>query len=115
MKISLNCNSSGNPFFRSQTLNTVLREVEDEYRRTYSIQDPDFSLMKLMERICECFIESDSDSKNGPVAKKFDSLKKAGGINLGAKGDIRAKSSSEPSHSNGILCYPDIVQVAPNY
>ncbi|EEF41105.1 set domain protein, putative [Ricinus communis] len=114
VKISLNCNSSGNPSFRNQNLNEVLRVVEDEYCRTYRIPIPGFSLVKLMKRICECFLEFDTDSRNGPLHQDFDSLKKSVGKDLGSNDDIQCKASPNLSQLNKIVHCPDIFQVGAN-
>ncbi|XP_050231027.1 histone-lysine N-methyltransferase SUVR4-like isoform X2 [Mercurialis annua] len=110
VKISLSRSSYRNRFFQKQNINTVLRVVEDEYRRMYRIQDPGFSLLKMMERVCDCFLESEVNSRNGSLRRNFDSTKKPG-CKVGAKGDNdQGKHSTKHNHSNGIACHPNIVQ-----
>ncbi|KAG6761704.1 hypothetical protein POTOM_034933 [Populus tomentosa] len=64
VKVSLICNSSGNSYFRQRSLDAVLEEVEDECRKTYGIQNPDFSLVKLMQKVCRFFLETDNGSSS---------------------------------------------------
>ncbi|XP_065867993.1 histone-lysine N-methyltransferase SUVR4-like isoform X1 [Euphorbia lathyris] len=54
VKISLNFSFSRNLSFQSQNLIAVIGEVEDECLSKYKI--PDFSLIKLLETVCERFL-----------------------------------------------------------
>ncbi|WCJ39928.1 Histone-lysine N-methyltransferase SUVR4 [Euphorbia peplus] len=62
VKISLKCNSSGNPSIQSQNLVALLGEVEDECRSKYKI--PEFSLTQLLETVCERLSVINTNSAN---------------------------------------------------
>ncbi|KAJ8765101.1 hypothetical protein K2173_010584 [Erythroxylum novogranatense] len=64
VKISLTCNSAGHSISQRQTFGAALREVENECRRIYTIEDSDFSLTKLMNKVCEYFLKMDSGPSN---------------------------------------------------
>ncbi|KAJ6386117.1 hypothetical protein OIU77_029142 [Salix suchowensis] len=79
VKVSLICNSSGNSYFRQRSLDAVLAVVEDECRRTYGIQNPDFSLVKLMEKVCQFFLEMENGSSSETGSKICDKSKQSEG------------------------------------
>ncbi|XP_028094415.1 probable inactive histone-lysine N-methyltransferase SUVR2 isoform X2 [Camellia sinensis] len=65
VKISLTCNSAfGRPDFRMPSIDTVLKMVEDKCLRSYKVLDPNFSVMKLMKDMCDCFLELGTESAN---------------------------------------------------
>ncbi|CAK7329446.1 unnamed protein product [Dovyalis caffra] len=95
VRVSLICNSSGNSYFRQQGLDAVLREVEDECRKTYGIQNPDFSLVRLMEKVCQFFLEIDSGSSDETRRKFCDTPKQSDEKDV-LKDDNRVNSALEP-------------------
>ncbi|KAK2978146.1 hypothetical protein RJ640_029140, partial [Escallonia rubra] len=82
VKISLSCDSAlKRPDFHMPSLDELLKSVEDRCLRSYKILDPNFSLMKVMKDMCECFLELGTDSSNEPqktinVTPPIDLLKK---------------------------------------
>ncbi|KAL3531194.1 hypothetical protein ACH5RR_010516 [Cinchona calisaya] len=63
VKISLSCNiSPERPDFHMPSLDSVVKLVEDRCLKSYKLLDSNFSVMKLMTDICECFLELGSES-----------------------------------------------------
>ncbi|KAA8543414.1 hypothetical protein F0562_021091 [Nyssa sinensis] len=92
VKISLSCNSAlGSPDFHMPSIHSVLKLVEDKCLRSYQVLDPNFSVMKLMRDMCECFLElgtnsSDESRETTDVTPSIDLLKKSNVPNaLGAR------------------------------
>lgn len=111
VKISLICSFSGDSCFRSRSLDAILGDVEDECRRTYEIQDPTFSLTKVMEKVCQYFLKVDSDSNNKSLPLVLDTSKKPG-----AQHDYQGNPTVQSNHLNEVADHPDIVEVwFPNY
>ncbi|KAG6724442.1 hypothetical protein I3842_03G259600 [Carya illinoinensis] len=71
VKISLSCNSTlGRPDFHMPSRTEVMKLMEDKCLRTYKIIDPKFSVMKLLNDMCECVLElgtyGPNESQEGP-------------------------------------------------
>lgn len=63
VKISLSCKiSPERSDFHMPSLDAVIKLVEDRCLRTYKFLDPNFSVMKLMKDMCDCFLELGSES-----------------------------------------------------
>ncbi|CAI9107557.1 OLC1v1006935C1 [Oldenlandia corymbosa var. corymbosa] len=82
VNISVSCNmSSLGPDFRTPSLDDLVKMVEDRCLRTYKILDKNFSVMKIMKDMCECFVELGSEScheseKTVQVKPRIDLLSK---------------------------------------
>lgn len=61
-KVSLLYNVAGVPDFRTPSLESVLKRVEDRCLRSYKILDPSFSLMNIMKEVCKSVLELGTDS-----------------------------------------------------
>lgn len=65
VKISLSCSiSPERSDFRMPSLDAVVKLVEDRCLRSYKLLDPNFSVVKLMKDMCDCFLELGSVSCN---------------------------------------------------
>ncbi|XP_071919302.1 probable inactive histone-lysine N-methyltransferase SUVR2 isoform X1 [Coffea arabica] len=63
VKISLSCKiSPERPDFHMPSLDAVVKLVEDRCLRSYKFLDPNFSVMKLMKDMCDCFLELGTES-----------------------------------------------------
>ncbi|OWM70482.1 hypothetical protein CDL15_Pgr011958 [Punica granatum] len=75
VKLNLSCNSTlGRSEFRMPSRDKVLKMVEDKCLQSYEILDPDFSVMKLMRDMCQCFVElgkhgNDSGDRTTPIRR----------------------------------------------
>ncbi|KAF9604856.1 hypothetical protein IFM89_010531 [Coptis chinensis] len=95
VKISLSCNqASGRPDFQIPNLDAVLKAVEDKCLRSHKVLEPNFSLMKVMQEMCQCFLELGTESTNSTqesfvhITSDLNFLKKSSLRNaFGAKGD----------------------------
>ncbi|KAF9676192.1 hypothetical protein SADUNF_Sadunf09G0112700 [Salix dunnii] len=96
VKVSLICNSSGNSYFRQRCLDAVLEVVEDECRKTYGIKNPDFSLVKLMEKVCQFFLEMENGSSCETGIKICDKSKQSEGKDA-VTDDNEDNSAMEPN------------------
>ncbi|XP_031373109.1 probable inactive histone-lysine N-methyltransferase SUVR2 isoform X2 [Punica granatum] len=62
VKLTISCNSTlGRSEFHMPSLDEVLKMMEDKCLRSYKILDPNFSVMKLMKDMCQCFVELGKD------------------------------------------------------
>ncbi|KAJ8616227.1 hypothetical protein MRB53_035599 [Persea americana] len=122
VKLSLTCNSD-RLGFHTPSLDEVLKLVEDKCLRSYKILEPTFSVAKLMQEICQCFLElgtdSSDDKRDKPVniTPTIDFLKKPDLHNvLGAKchpfqGNFNqwgSSNGSSNSHSSPELMDPQV-------
>ncbi|XP_016470763.1 putative inactive histone-lysine N-methyltransferase SUVR2 isoform X1 [Nicotiana tabacum] len=58
VKVSINCDPAlCRSDFHMPNLESVLKMVESKCLKSYKILDPNFSVMKLMKDMCECFLE----------------------------------------------------------
>ncbi|XP_077250829.1 putative inactive histone-lysine N-methyltransferase SUVR2 isoform X2 [Tasmannia lanceolata] len=110
VKLSLTCNSAlGRSDFHMPSLDAVLKLVEDKCLRSYKILEPSFSLMKLMEDVCQCAVELGTDSSDDRqrryvnITPTLDFLKKSNIEDVwGAKSDqLHGKFNFPGSSSNG--------------
>ncbi|XAR58671.1 Histone-lysine N-methyltransferase [Bertholletia excelsa] len=70
VKISLTYNSAhGGPDFRMPNIDALLKRVEDKCLKSYKVLDSSFSVKKVLEDICECFLQMRMDSANGSHEK----------------------------------------------
>ncbi|OMO65737.1 hypothetical protein CCACVL1_21416 [Corchorus capsularis] len=60
-RIYLEYNSSRKANLDKPDIKTVIKEVENEYRKVFGITDPAFSAVKLIEDICKRFAETATD------------------------------------------------------
>ncbi|GKV01753.1 hypothetical protein SLEP1_g14284 [Rubroshorea leprosula] len=105
VKISLSCNSAlGGPNFHVPTLDELRESMEKKCLRSYKIIDPNFSVMKLMQDMCECFLELATNSSNESQERllnampALDLMKKStemNGLGMGCN-----KDSSMPSRTS---------------
>lgn len=64
VKIHLSCNFAfGSPNFHLQSPDELI-ELMEKRLRSYKIVDPNFSVTKLMQDMCECFLELATNSSN---------------------------------------------------
>lgn len=119
VKLSLTC-SSDRSGFHTPSLDEVLKLVEDKCLRSYKILEPTFSVAKLMQEICQCFLELGTDSSHDKqerdvnITPTLDFLKKPDLQNvLGAKGDpLLGNFNNLGSSSNGSSishCSPELM------
>lgn len=65
VKIILNYGSVlGRSDFHMPTLDAVVKLMDDKCLKEYKELDPNFSVMKVMTDICQCFWEMGSESTN---------------------------------------------------
>nr|GMD25134.1 probable inactive histone-lysine N-methyltransferase SUVR2 isoform X2 [Ipomoea batatas] len=58
MKVILNCSAVlGKPNFEMPSLDAVVKLMEDKCLSKYKDVDPKFSVIKVMQDVCECFLE----------------------------------------------------------
>nr|GMD22190.1 probable inactive histone-lysine N-methyltransferase SUVR2 isoform X2 [Ipomoea batatas]GMD23714.1 probable inactive histone-lysine N-methyltransferase SUVR2 isoform X2 [Ipomoea batatas] len=58
MKVILNCSAIlGKPNFEMPSLDAVVKLMEDKCLSKYKDVDPKFSVIKVMQDVCECFLE----------------------------------------------------------
>ncbi|KAK4792113.1 hypothetical protein SAY86_022548 [Trapa natans] len=82
VRLTLNCNSNlGRPGYHLPSLDTVLKTMEDKCLKSYKILDPNFSVMRLMRDMCQCFVElgnecNDQEDKTTDMGQKLDVLLK---------------------------------------
>ncbi|XP_027363541.1 probable inactive histone-lysine N-methyltransferase SUVR2 isoform X2 [Abrus precatorius] len=66
VKLSLSCSSAlRGPDFRMPSRDQLLEMIEDKCLHSYKITDPNFSVLKLLRDICDCMLESRTDSNDG--------------------------------------------------
>ncbi|XP_059432569.1 probable inactive histone-lysine N-methyltransferase SUVR2 isoform X2 [Corylus avellana] len=112
VKISLSCDSTlGRPDFHMPSRDEVIKLMEDKCLRTYKIIDTNFSVKKLLNDMCECFLElgtySTDESQEGSInisptldVLKESSVQDAGGNELGlcmpsSNGSVNIQCSAE--------------------
>lgn len=108
VKLSLTCNSIMSDF-HMPSLVEVLKLVEDKCLRSYTIIEPTFSVINLMQEMCQCFVELSTDSTDKKLerhvnrAPTLDFLKESDTQNaLGAKCDpVQGNLIYSGSFSNG--------------
>lgn len=62
VKLSLNCTSAlHRADFHIPSLDAVLKLVEDKCLKSYKIVQPTFTIMRLMQEFCQCFLELGND------------------------------------------------------
>lgn len=99
VKLSLSCNSAVRRLnFRVPNLDAVIRMTEEKCLHSYKINDPKFSVMKLLRHVCESFLELGTDS----VDKSQDDHVQASGRTL-ANGYAGKDTSSDQTHVNGCV------------
>ncbi|XP_070024578.1 probable inactive histone-lysine N-methyltransferase SUVR2 isoform X2 [Nicotiana sylvestris] len=65
VKIILKCGPVlGRSDFHTPTLDEVVKLMEDKYLKQYKELDPNFSVMKVMADVCQCFWEMGTESPN---------------------------------------------------
>ncbi|XP_059297889.1 probable inactive histone-lysine N-methyltransferase SUVR2 isoform X1 [Lycium ferocissimum] len=70
VKIMLNYDSVlGKSGFQMPTLDAVVKLMDDKCLKEYKELDPNFSVMKVMTDVCQCFWEMGSESTNKSSAK----------------------------------------------
>ncbi|GJZ28555.1 probable inactive histone-lysine N-methyltransferase SUVR2 [Tanacetum coccineum] len=67
IKLSLSCKSDKEKAkFLVTNVDTVLKRMDEKCLKSYKVLDPKFSVKKLMEDMCECFLDIQSDSSGEP-------------------------------------------------
>ncbi|PSR89775.1 Inactive histone-lysine N-methyltransferase [Actinidia chinensis var. chinensis] len=103
VKISLTCHSApGRTDFHMPRTDALLKMVEDKCLKSYKILDPSFSVTKIMEDMCECFLELGTDCANGSqetidVTTAVDLLKQSSALDatVASNGSVSTLRSSE--------------------
>lgn len=54
----------GRSDFQMPTLDAVVKLMDDKCQKEYKELDPNFSVMKVMTDICQCFLEMSGESTN---------------------------------------------------
>ncbi|KAK2648535.1 hypothetical protein Ddye_016024 [Dipteronia dyeriana] len=63
VKILLSCNSDvGRSNFHMPSIDELRQSMEERCLRSYKIIDPSFSVMNLLQNVCECFLELTTNS-----------------------------------------------------
>ncbi|OMO53468.1 hypothetical protein COLO4_36727 [Corchorus olitorius] len=103
VKICLEYNSSRKANLDKPDIKTVMKEVENEYRKHFGITDPAFSVVKLIEDICKRFAETATDDDKSEYMTPIPNDQENGMFGNG----------SEPSNSSklkGIMKHPTYLQ-----
>lgn len=110
VKISLSCNSIlGRPNFHMPSQDELLKSMEEKCLRSYKILDPNFSVMKMLKDMCECFLELATDSSHESqeglinVTSTLDLLKKSAARSSLGVGNIEEDNYIPISISNGSI------------
>ncbi|XVF67976.1 hypothetical protein PTKIN_Ptkin10aG0165300 [Pterospermum kingtungense] len=105
VKISLQYNSCRIPNLDRSILKAITKKVEDKYRKIYGITDPDFSVTKLMEEICNCIMEIAAGDEHGECATKVSNVCNNAG------GQHNDSSRMQPSNTYDSAIEPQISQM----
>ncbi|KAL0414229.1 UNVERIFIED_CONTAM: Histone-lysine N-methyltransferase SUVR4 [Sesamum radiatum] len=62
VKISLMVKSALRSDFHVPSLESVLKQVEEQFLNSYMIPQTDFSMLRLMKEVCECFLAAGTTS-----------------------------------------------------
>ncbi|RDY01251.1 Histone-lysine N-methyltransferase SUVR4, partial [Mucuna pruriens] len=58
VKISLNCDAAlGQPNFHIPDLDAVMKSMEEKYLKAYKIVEPELSMVKLLDDLCESYLK----------------------------------------------------------
>ncbi|VFQ68272.1 unnamed protein product [Cuscuta campestris] len=58
LKVILNCGTAfAIPNFQMPSLDALMKLMDDRCRKEYKDLDPSFSVMKVMQDVCQCFLE----------------------------------------------------------
>ncbi|KAJ8899362.1 hypothetical protein K2173_018336 [Erythroxylum novogranatense] len=72
VKISLTCDSLlRRPNFHMPSQDELLKTVQEKCLRSYKIVDPNFSVMRILKDMCECFLELATDSSHESQERLF--------------------------------------------
>ncbi|CAN4093185.1 unnamed protein product [Withania somnifera] len=113
VKVSINCDPVlCRSDFRMPSLESVLKMVELKCLKSYKILDPNFSVMKLMQDMCECVLELGTQHSHELQAT----------TEVAAENDIGSRSMTVNS-SNGFMNFeidagdaqPSIPRLSPPY
>ncbi|VFQ87031.1 unnamed protein product [Cuscuta campestris] len=65
LKVILNCGTAfAIPNFQMPSLDALMKLMDDRCRKEYKDLDPSFSVMKVMQDVCQCFLEMGAASTN---------------------------------------------------
>lgn len=109
VKISLSCNFTlGRPDFHLPSRDEIIKLMEDKCLRTYKIMDPNFSVMKLLNDMCECVLEL------GTYATRES---QEGSVNVTSTLDVLKRSSADDDLGIGgneqSMCTPSCISNGP--
>lgn len=63
VKVILKCNAAfGNPKLEMPSLDAVVKLMEDKCVNKYKDVDPKFSVLKVIQDVCQCFLELGSEA-----------------------------------------------------
>ncbi|XP_059297613.1 probable inactive histone-lysine N-methyltransferase SUVR2 [Lycium ferocissimum] len=111
IKVSINCDPARcRSDFHMPSLESVLKMVELKCLKSYKILDPNFSVKKLMNDVCECFLELGTQHSHELQAT----------TDVAAENDFGARNRTVNS-SNGIMNFeidagdgqPKVLQLSP--
>ncbi|XP_065874282.1 probable inactive histone-lysine N-methyltransferase SUVR2 isoform X2 [Euphorbia lathyris] len=110
VKIYLSCNSLlGRPNFHMPGQDELLKSMQEKCLRSYKNFDPNFSIMQMLNDMCECFLELATDSSHESqerlvnVTPLIDVLKKPAACSALGGGGIGGKDCLPGNISNGSL------------
>ncbi|GKB72394.1 probable inactive histone-lysine N-methyltransferase SUVR2 [Tanacetum coccineum] len=103
IKLSLSCCNSdkGKAIFSVTNVDTVLKRMDENCMQSYKVLDPKFSVKKLMEDMCECFLDIGSDSSGEPTIGT-DATLPTGPLETCAAGGEHMPPNVNGSTTNGI-------------
>ncbi|KAI4345881.1 hypothetical protein L6164_012968 [Bauhinia variegata] len=112
VKVSLICNPSKTHFV-IPSLESVVKVVEEKYER-FKIIDPDFSVMKFMENVCECFMAMATQSSADKHLNSFPQTKKSDSQETPGKIYCPNNLDNHQSNSNCSAKIQDLIKIAPS-
>nr|XP_033508256.1 probable inactive histone-lysine N-methyltransferase SUVR2 isoform X5 [Nicotiana tomentosiformis] len=103
------CSSSD---FRPPSLDAVLKRMEGKYIKSYRISQPGFSLLRLMENLCECYLTAGTKAKaaNEPLAGIESQKQHPVGVRYDA---ANHELHFAPDISNGSFKLSNLIKVSP--
>ncbi|GJZ28554.1 probable inactive histone-lysine N-methyltransferase SUVR2 [Tanacetum coccineum] len=103
IKLSLSCCNSDKEkaIFSVTNVDTVLKRMDENCMQSYKVLDPKFSVKKLMEDMCECFLDIGSDSSGEPTIGT-DATLPTGPLETCAAGGEHMPPNVNGSTTNGI-------------
>ncbi|XP_009781740.1 probable inactive histone-lysine N-methyltransferase SUVR1 isoform X4 [Nicotiana sylvestris] len=98
--------------FHPPSLDAVLKRMEEKYIKSYRISQPDFSLLRLMEKLCECYLTAGTKARpaNEPSAGIESQKLHPVGVRYDA---ANHELHFAPDISNGSFKLSNLIKVSP--